>query len=318
MGPIFIPTSSFNRSAHVVARLLRERNYDAIVFNADKVLDGSIPFSLLVKDGKSCLSYGDRIILLDDITSALYWGPQVYFVHADYGHQVAIEREMRMTLQGVWSGVKESAWINSPERIAITQSKAPQMARAQRVGLQTPTTILTNQWSSIDSIGDTTILKMPGIGLIDGANSRALYTTILDSTTRATIHETSPFPGMHQPFISKKREWRITVVGDRVFPAAIYTKSDAKDDWRKYAHDRFDNVIFKQESLPDSTIETKCKLLLQDFGLRYGAFDFIETPDGEMLFLEVNSAGQYGWLEAELGLPISEAIADLLIDIAKA
>ncbi len=43
----------------------------------------------------------------------------------------------------------------------------------------------------------------------------------------------------------------------------------------------------------------------------HGAFDFIENEDG-ITFLECNLNGQYLWLEEDLGLPISEAIADEL------
>ncbi len=47
-------------------------------------------------------------------------------------------------------------------------------------------------------------------------------------------------------------------------------------------------------------------------GLLYGAIDFIMTPRGELVFLEVNPAGQYLWIEKLTGLPISAAIADWL------
>jgi glutathione synthase/RimK-type ligase-like ATP-grasp enzyme len=51
-----------------------------------------------------------------------------------------------------------------------------------------------------------------------------------------------------------------------------------------------------------------CKLQLV-----YGAIDLIRTPAGEHVFLEVNPGGEWGMLERDLGLPISEAIADALI-----
>lgn len=43
----------------------------------------------------------------------------------------------------------------------------------------------------------------------------------------------------------------------------------------------------------------------------------IEDPDGRIVFLECNPNGQYGWLEEQLGFPISQAIAGELIKIAK-
>ncbi len=48
-------------------------------------------------------------------------------------------------------------------------------------------------------------------------------------------------------------------------------------------------------------------------GLRFGALDFLVTPDGEWYFLEINPNGQWAWIEQETGLPISDAIADALL-----
>ena len=51
---------------------------------------------------------------------------------------------------------------------------------------------------------------------------------------------------------------------------------------------------------------------MQWFGLIYGAFDCIVTPEGRHVFLEVNPAGQYLWVEAATKLPITAAIVDEL------
>lgn len=106
----------------------------------------------------------------------------------------------------------------------------------------------------------------------------------------------------------------MTVVGERVFSAAIYTDECAKDDWRRLQ--LTPAVQFKKEQLPER-VDERCIQYLGKMGLRFGAFDFIEKPDGEIVFLECNPNGQYGWLEEELGLPISEAVAAELIKKAK-
>ena len=46
--------------------------------------------------------------------------------------------------------------------------------------------------------------------------------------------------------------------------------------------------------------------------LMYGALDFIVTPDKEWVFLEINAGGQYGWLEAKTGAPLTGQLADVL------
>ena len=64
-------------------------------------------------------------------------------------------------------------------------------------------------------------------------------------------------------------------------------------------------------SLPPE-IETALKTMLTQYGLRFGAFDMIVTPDGEYVFLELNPNGQWLWIETITGAPMSRAIADLL------
>ncbi|HEU4434710.1 MAG TPA: hypothetical protein VFR51_15100 [Pyrinomonadaceae bacterium] len=49
------------------------------------------------------------------------------------------------------------------------------------------------------------------------------------------------------------------------------------------------------------------------FSLNYGAIDIILTPDGKHVFIELNPCGEFFWLERSPGLPISAAIADLLL-----
>jgi glutathione synthase/RimK-type ligase-like ATP-grasp enzyme len=53
---------------------------------------------------------------------------------------------------------------------------------------------------------------------------------------------------------------------------------------------------------------------MSELGLVFGAVDFICTPAGEYVFLEVNPGGEWGMLERDLRLPISEAIAAALVE----
>lgn len=51
---------------------------------------------------------------------------------------------------------------------------------------------------------------------------------------------------------------------------------------------------------------------MRSFDLLYAALDFVVTPDEEWVFLELNPGGQYGWLEAATGVPLTGYLADLL------
>ncbi len=51
---------------------------------------------------------------------------------------------------------------------------------------------------------------------------------------------------------------------------------------------------------------------MRSLGLAFGALDFIRTPEGEWVFLEVNPNGQWLWLDDMLSLGITDAIASWL------
>lgn len=45
--------------------------------------------------------------------------------------------------------------------------------------------------------------------------------------------------------------------------------------------------------------------LLSRLDLPFGAFDFTVTPEGEWVFLECDPAGQWLWLQDEVGVEIA-------------
>jgi glutathione synthase/RimK-type ligase-like ATP-grasp enzyme len=182
---------------------------------------------------------------------------------------------------------------------------------ARRVGFAIPQTLAANDW---DDVGNALtrdeavfIVKMARGVLGDQNVVKGMQTTRVDGSMLEDLRDrTIPFPGFYQPFVPKAREWRVTVVGEDVFAAAIYTDESAKDDWRQ--HQMTGAVRFERADPPHS-VPKCCISFLRGMDLGYGAFDLIETPDGEVVFLECNPSGQFSWLEERLGLPISNALA---------
>jgi hypothetical protein len=68
--------------------------------------------------------------------------------------------------------------------------------------------------------------------------------------------------------------------------------ADARLDWRAGGS----KLRVEPDRLP-AAVETACLVLLRRLGLVFGCFDFIVTPEGEHVFLEVNTAGQFLWVE---------------------
>jgi D-alanine-D-alanine ligase-like ATP-grasp enzyme len=46
--------------------------------------------------------------------------------------------------------------------------------------------------------------------------------------------------------------------------------------------------------------------------LNFAALDFIVTPSGELIFLELNANGQWGWIQELTHQPIAKSLAYLL------
>ncbi len=121
-------------------------------------------------------------------------------------------------------------------------------------------------------------------------------------------------PTLVQPYIAKSHELRITAVGYQTFCCRINSMMMAADrggiDWRA--------GYTAEGGIPQEAIE--CDPLLHDFCLAYldklalnfGCFDFIVDASGTPWFLECNPNGQWMWIEEDLGLPISRAIAECL------
>ena len=121
-------------------------------------------------------------------------------------------------------------------------------------------------------------------------------------------------PLIVQQYVPKRLELRVTVVGDEVFAAAIHSQASnhTRLDWRRYDDARTPIAPFE---LPADVAE-RCRALVRELGLCYGAIDLVLTPDDRFVFLEINPNGQYLWIELATGLPISAAVADLLLEDA--
>jgi glutathione synthase/RimK-type ligase-like ATP-grasp enzyme len=137
---------------------------------------------------------------------------------------------------------------------------------------------------------------------------RFLHTSKVEAEHLEHLEEVRVCAHLFQEMIPKAMDLRVVVVGRQVFAVGIHShSSESALDWRR----AYGDLTYSTEQLP-SQVEQQLLQLVCQFGLQYSSADFILTPDGEYIFVELNPNGQFYWLEPPTGLPMAEALADLL------
>lgn len=220
-------------------------------------------------------------------------------------------------LNSLWQ-IIPGLWINDPFCNRRADSKLDQLLAASRIGWVVPKTIITNQVEKAlefaRSCNFDIICKVLSGGVVEDGdgNLNHIYANRIDMRlfSNEQLDQIKICPCFFQEYIPKQSELRITVVGNDVFCAQIDSQNSlrTKDDWRRYD---FNNVKHSTFSLPEE-ISDLCIKITRHYGLVFGALDVVLTPDGRYVFLEINSNGQWLWIERLTGLPIAASIAHLL------
>lgn len=197
--------------------------------------------------------------------------------------------------------------INPRVAEATAEFKPLQLRAAQMVGLRIPKTIVSNRVEDIREFVAAAKTEVI-FKTLSGTAFQFTGTTKFDGSHEAALDAAKLAPTIFQEKIDAGTHIRATMVDDVILSASIRSRKDpAPLDWRLER----DSEI-RPCKLPDE-IENRLRLLRQRLGLRYGAVDLILSTSGEYVFLEINPAGQFLFVEIHGGVPISEAIADALI-----
>lgn len=224
----------------------------------------------------------------------------------------AVRQECRVAWTAFLHAFDHASWVNpldAGDRVAY--DKPLQLRVAHAVGLNVPETLITNDPEAARAaLGDDPgawVSKLqtganPGGGMSFTRKLRPGALGILDSLQSC--------PMILQRWVPKRQELRVAWIDGQSFCGALDGSIDGRmvEDWRALAPGA---LPWRHATLPDD-VAHKLGLLMERLGLVYGGIDLIEDLDGRWWFLEVNSAGEWGMLEAELGLPIGDAVAAAL------
>jgi MvdD family ATP-grasp ribosomal peptide maturase len=320
MTVLIITRSEDNQCVDSVMTAIERQGGRAFRFDTDKYpTEVRLIAEYLESSEKLRLISSDGELDLHEVTS-------IWHRRLEIGGRIPrnVETQLRMasigesnrTLKGMLESLK--AFRLDPEPvIRRAEHKQLQLQVARELGMDTPRTLITNDADAVREFAEACeggiVAKMlSSFAVYEEGLEKVVFTNPVSRSDLEDLNGLSLCPMTFQEQLPKALELRTTVVGDRVFTASIDSQASAQAqyDWRKDGVALLKN--WQRFDLP-SHVEQQLLRLMDYFALNYGAVDFILTPEGRYVFLEINPVGEFFWLEDYPGLPISSAIADVLL-----
>ena len=202
-------------------------------------------------------------------------------------------------------------WMNPREADAAAHHKPFQWTIAHELGLALPRTLVTTDARAarefVDSVRPAKVVFKAFLAAIQEWRE----TRLVEQEDLDRLDLVRYAPVIFQEYIPGV-DLRITMIGDEIFAAEIDVRHTSYEvDMRMVVGEG----IVKAITLPID-IQAKLRNLQRRLKLVYGAIDMRRTEAGEYVFLEVNPAGQWLFIEQRTGLPIAKALADYLCTVS--
>lgn len=310
---ILVITHWFDPTADFVIDELNRRNAAVLRFDTADFPHALRVTGELAADGWSgTLRAGRRYVSLPEITGIYFRRPTTFqFGAMPESVSVWAHAEARGGFGGLL--MTHQRWLNHPHRVGYAEYKPVQLAAAVRAGLTVPRTLITNDIAEArafaSQVGQVIYKPLSAAPPPGPEGNSMLYTSVVEPQHLADDGEgVGATMTMFQERVACQHAIRLTVVDGQMLAAAIHAHSAAAVlDWRADP----EHLSYSRAEVP-APVTAGVMALMTALGLRFGAFDFLLTPAGEWVFLEVNPNGQWAFIEQATGLPIAAAIADAL------
>jgi glutathione synthase/RimK-type ligase-like ATP-grasp enzyme len=257
------------------------------------------------------LIHSSNAISLESCNTIWWRRPMPFCVHdqvTSSRYRLFALSECNEAFSGLWL-IQDAVWINDPNRTEQAAFKPYQLRVAQLIGMKIPETLITNNPNKainfIKKLGFTkTVYKAFSATEQDWRETRLIRQNEID-----LLNTVQYAPVIFQEYIPADIDLRITIIGNEIFAAAIYSQElSYRVDYRMEMH--WSKI--KPYELPQNIIN-QLQSMMAYLGLVYAAIDMRVTPEGEYIFLEINPAGQWLFIEERTKQPITEIFAELLI-----
>ena len=170
-----------------------------------------------------------------------------------------------------------------------------QLVDARRRGVSVPrTTVTTDPAASVRRAASVTVVK--AVGPHFGEDARPCPAAIVGGRDEPPAWAGGRTPVIVQQYVPHARELRVYYLDGAVCSFDV-RKTTPSSIWSDPT-----GVVVARTRTPHA-VARLVRRLATAWGLRYGAFDLLETPGGDMVFLEVNADGDWMWFEGRAAWP---------------
>lgn len=295
----------------LVSQALVRRGVRPVRFNTDL-----FPSAIKLSGERVVTETGEQICAVEvcAVWARKIWLPRMA-EDLDERYRAMCVEESSAALEGFLDALHGARWVNDLPRQRAAENKHRQLRLAARAGLRVPRTLVTNDpgsarqfFAETDGQMVAKLLRPITVGM--DAVEPFVYTNRVREEDLNGVETLRHCPMVFQELVPKALELRVAWVGGKSFAGALDVSgtSRGQTDWRRAAPEE---CSWQPAELP-SEVSRDLHTLMSDLGLVFGAIDLICTPSGEYVFLEVNPSGEWGMLERDLHLPVSDAIAEEL------
>jgi glutathione synthase/RimK-type ligase-like ATP-grasp enzyme len=211
-------------------------------------------------------------------------------------------------------------WINTLDSTNRSDDRFTVLQFAKQTGFKIPDTMISNDGGELrrfyhEHNGQVISKVLNHHNIVSNGNRYSIFSHYVTKEDLSLLTDLEPSPFMFQEMIHHTREVRITTVGSELFATEL-DLTDKKMPVYDIHRIGVDNIRKYAISIPDDYKE-KCIHLIDSLGLSYGTIDLVQGIDDEYYFLEVNSVGDWYWIEKCTQQPITQAIVDMIKKIIR-
>jgi glutathione synthase/RimK-type ligase-like ATP-grasp enzyme len=317
---LLVTRSNDNQSVALVAAALEARGARAFRLDTDR-FPTEVRLALHQPRGRSTLRSAAGEVAVADVDAVWYRRAAIGAGlpdDMDRQERDAAIKESRATLVGMLEHL--DCFVMDPvSTVRAAEHKPRQLRLASELGLDVPRTLTTNDPDAVpafwDRCGGRVVVKaLSSFAIYDDAGrEQVMFTSPLGADDLEHLEALALSPMTFQEHLDKAVELRVTLIGERVFAAAVDSQAleRSRVDWRREGQQLLG--AWRPYALP-ADVAAALLALAGRLGLSYGAADLVVTPDGRHVFLEINPAGEWFWLDDVFGpRALSTAIAETLL-----